>query len=217
MSMTTKTTSLQKVLTALNTHGWRFEQATSMVRVPDPDPNAGHMGRFATRRSSVPKIVVEGVKVSAKSEAHSFTVAFTSEGRYLADQTKGQYPFVQNMTLTTMLEQIERHSPAATKARKEALAAQAKERQEREEREVAEAYASACEKVVEVQEALAAELAGLGLTEDQVRSVLVMAQTEGSTFSGLAGAIYDRERTGRGWGRGNTSVNGLYENGVRVG
>lgn len=221
--MSAKPTSLKKVLTALDTHGHTYEVADSQVRVPDEDHPGFGGGAF--RRHRVPKKQVPGTVVVVKGHwgfyetvEQQVRLYFTETGSYVADMTTGGYPFRKGWSLTNVLETLARYAPSAVAERKAQREQEAQEKDEREAREVAEAYAAATQAVTEAQATLFENLTALvGLTEAQARSVVAMAQTEGNSFTALTAALAAKERVGRGWLPGKTSVYGIYENGVRVG
>lgn len=112
----TKTTSLDKVREACALHGWTVTEMPCDVKIPDPDPSKGYIGRYSSRRSWVPKISVPGINLYINNQADgsrkSANLYFTEGGSYRADDTTGDYPFRMGQTLRDVLEQIENKSAA---------------------------------------------------------------------------------------------------------
>jgi hypothetical protein len=214
--MTAKT-SLTKLTEALTESGWQFK--TSATRVSVSDTDNPRYSRYSSR-VSYPVKTVDGVQVEASNKVGSgfdlkaFTAVFTEDGKYLARYTKGTYPFMQDIPLRMMLQRIESHSPTAIAARREnqeqALAAE----QAAYDTQVAAAYAEAQEALTQAQAEVDAFLTGLGLTEDQARTVLVAVQT--GKFGPLLNAKTEVENTGKGYLGSGTYPGGTYVDGKRV-
>lgn len=221
--MTTKTTSLDKVRAALNEHGWRYETNQTTVRVPDHDSDK--VVRRSGRVRYAPTKAVDAVSVRFTNNAggdfdhwvaKTATLVFLAEsGSYLRGESKGNHDFVDR-SLKTVLANIERFSPAATKARLEARAAEEQADDEKEQHEVAVAYAAALEEERIAATALVKELAALGLSEQQVAAVTDMVEAKEGPIQKFTAAKVQRERIGTGWLPGKSYLNGIYEDGKRV-
>lgn len=120
MQTKTRTTSYDRVIATAEASQWAVEVTEVKVSVKTPKPENDSY----RRRRYIAKETVDGIRVkidngvtpdgrgafaNGKVTAYLF---FTKDGKFLADQTSGDYPFYGNVPLKDVLDNIERKSPA---------------------------------------------------------------------------------------------------------
>ena len=209
--MSAKTTSLQKMTEALSQFGWEVE--VTEVPVAVPDPTKGYRGAIKH---------VSGYRVSAKNGVASgagdykdFDAEFTEDGKYLAPNTRGRYPFQSGESLATLLKNVDFYSAKSQQERAQRRAASDAEDLAKEQEAVAASYAAAKEAQQGAYEEVAQYLVdACGLTRTQLAEVL--ASAEDGLVAAYVAAKVNTERAGRGFATGKSWVRGTYEDGVLV-
>lgn len=207
---TSKATSLDRLKAALDANGWTYEVSEVLVKVPAESPRW---------RGDVD--YVDGYRVKARNGSdrapQSFTTEFTKDGKYLPANTKGGYPVHQRATLTEILAGVSEYSAEAIAERVARGDAEMEADRKAEEVAVAEAFEVAKAEEEDARDKVAKWMGeSLGMTEAQVAWVLAAAAEDTSLLSAYVGKRLSRERVGRGWLPGKTSVWGTYVDGVKV-